>query len=107
WFARFLAAFTNPFMNSAKRVFQRGHQPQQYGSWPMDELLEDRLAPATVARNIPGSGNWDMAGNWTDGSRAPQVGDDMVINTTCPANKRLRPARPFRSGASALIITSQ
>src|SRR5262245_59562871 len=47
------------------------------------ELLEARLAPATVTW-VGGSGNWSTVANWSDGTvnRLPGPADDAVINTT-------------------------
>src|SRR5579862_5972587 len=47
------------------------------------ELLENRIAPATVIWNNPAGGDWDTAGNWTGGTGPgglPGPSDDVVIN---------------------------
>src|SRR6516162_5949358 len=47
------------------------------------ESLEERALPSTVTW-IGGSGDWDTASNWSDGTtkRLPGPADDAVINIT-------------------------
>ncbi len=46
---------------------------------PAFELLEARIAPATVTWINPGGGDWDTPANWSTGA-VPGAGDDVVIN---------------------------
>jgi RHS repeat-associated protein len=43
------------------------------------EILEDRIAPATITWNNAAGGDWDTPGNWSSGT-VPANGDDVVIN---------------------------
>ncbi len=46
---------------------------------PAFELLEARIAPATVTWINPAGGDWDTPANWSTGA-VPGAGDDVVIN---------------------------
>jgi fibronectin-binding autotransporter adhesin len=58
------------------------------------EVLEARLAPATLNWTNPSGGNWDQASNWSGGV-VPGSGDDAVINTSAAATITIQPGENF------------
>ncbi len=70
----FLARITRPIRRSRLLLCRRPPLAR-----PVLEILEDRLAPATITWSNPAGGDWDTGSNWTGGN-VPEASDNAVIS---------------------------
>jgi hypothetical protein len=97
-----------PFAFTSRRLWQSFpdelfpscRKPKRRAAWRSRfcrlfvEVLEERLAPATLNWTNPNGGNWNQASNWSGGV-VPGSGDDAVISTSAAATITIQPSDNF------------